>query len=90
MGVVVAGRSRNLVIHSATREFADSIARLLILLREVEAIPSDLLFSTIQVLKNAEVRPHIDKNAADSVTFSCGDHTGGELVVEGQISRSIP
>ena len=63
IGAVVASKSKELVIHSVTRDFAANIARLITLLNKVEAVSVDFCFSTIQVLIIAAVKPHIDKNA---------------------------
>lgn len=70
------------MIHSVTKEYVDELKLILDLLKKVGIIPIDFIFSTVQVLFNAKVKPHIDQNANDSITFTCGDHQGGELVVE--------
>ena len=44
----------------------------------------DFTYTTIQLNKNIESAPHIDKNnVGDSYIIGLGDYTGGDLVVEG-------
>ena len=79
---VVERTSKAVTLHSVTTEYIDELKKLFGLLKKVGAIPVGFHFSTIQVLVNANVKPRIDKNANDSITFTCGTHEGGELVVE--------
>jgi hypothetical protein len=45
----------------------------------------DFKYTTIQVNKNLECLPHIDKNnVGDSYIIALGDFIGGELTIEGQ------
>jgi hypothetical protein len=45
----------------------------------------DFKYTTIQVNKNLECKPHIDQNnVGDSYAIAFGEYTGGELVVEGE------
>ncbi len=44
----------------------------------------DFEYTTIQVNKNVECQPHVDKNnVGESYIIALGDYTGGELVIEG-------
>ena len=56
----------------------------LLLLLGSEIVPSHIKFTCIQVNHNYESKPHMDKkNVGESLTFSLGNFTGGELVVDG-------
>ena len=50
-----------------------------------EYLPNDFSFTTIQVNKNVQCKPHFDKNnVGSSCIIGLGDYTGGELVIEGK------
>ncbi len=45
----------------------------------------DFKYTTIQVNKNIQSPPHVDKNnVGDSYIIGLGEYTGGDLVIEGE------
>ena len=69
-------------IHSATLECQDALATFLSLFNSAFELPPDFEFTTAQLLRNASVSRHVDKNPTDSTSFTCGAFTGGQLVID--------
>ncbi len=52
----------------------------------IKSYDPEFSYTTIQVNKNVECAPHIDKNnVGHSVIIALGDYEGGQLVIEGKI-----
>ena len=70
-----------MIVHSASHEFKELLAQLIVLLKDLGATPCDFLFSTLQILDNAQISSHVDKNIGESLIVALGDYTGGELII---------
>ena len=68
-------------MHDGTRRHQAAVARMLQIIRELEILPPDFPFTTIQVLHNAVVRRHRDKNEGLSTSVSFGQFSGGLLAL---------
>ena len=79
LGAVVTKDGR-CIIHSETKRKESSLWQLIRLLQEINAIPGDFHFSSLQILKNANVKRHRDANEGVSLLVSFGQFEGGLLV----------
>ena len=79
VGVVVTQRSEA-VIHSATWEYWDTIKAIMDRLKNLIFIPNDFTCTSMQFLKDAQVRKHTDSNDGQSLIVSYGKFNGGALV----------
>ena len=79
-GVTVAREENDrAVIHSYTYEFEIIVKRLLALLADVW--PQSFAFTTINLIKSADVGWSTDENEGPSVTVTVGPHSGGFLQI---------
>ena len=53
-------------------------------MRALDAIPDNFCFSSFQLLKDATIEEHIDKNQGLSLLVALGDFSGGRLVIDGE------
>ena len=83
IGVVVQNYDRLPVMHSATFEYADTLAEILSILKDLHMIPSDFQFSSLQILDSCKVYPHKDNHDGLSRLFMTGNLDGGLLIVGG-------
>ena len=83
VGFVYDRELKKCVIHSDTQSDAVYIRRVIEILSELHAFPPDFRFTSIQLLMNAEVVRHRDKNGGWSLGIALGDFTGGSYVQEG-------
>ena len=65
------------------------VSRIIKLIIELDLLPADFMFSSIQILRSATVRPHKDANTGVSVIFTTGNFTGGELIVAGKVAPTF-
>ena len=83
LGAVVAKSSHTVCVHSTTVKFQDEVRELIALLRELDVLKDDTMFSSIQLLRNASVSEHTDTNSSISTYVTTGDFDGGRLVIAG-------
>ena len=79
VGVVVTKKSQ-CVIHSATWDHWDVLKQILQLLWKLIYIPDDFTCTSVQFLKNAQVKQHCDANKGKSLIVSYGSFKGGAFV----------
>ena len=82
LGAVIDRNSREVVVHSATYNFETQLKRLFQLLRQLGVLQDGFACSSFQILCNAEVRRHVDRNAGLSIVFATGDFSNGRLFVD--------
>ena len=64
---------------------SDLLSLLKLFISSAPGVPPDFSFTTIQLNKNRQCLPHVDKNnIGDSVIVALGDFEGGELLIEGK------
>ena len=56
------------------------------IMRDLDLLPADFSFTSMQILFDAEITAHRDRNPMDSIIFATGSyglHPGGDLVIDG-------
>ena len=82
VGAVIDGRSKEVVVHSTTYEYQDELRRLFMLLQRLDVLKKDFACSSFQVLRDAAVKRHSDRNSGPSLVFATGNFEGGRLMTD--------